>query len=124
GGGVRRRKIAETEAEMVVAKTDIAKADGQIEEAKSQHQQTLDELETKRELQRRNPGNVAFREIERLEVRAQGQLGAIDEATAAKQNAEERVSTFLPATKARAEAQLNQAEVEVEKTDGLACTTR
>jgi len=113
---VARRKIAETDAEMVVAKTDIAKADGQIEEAKSQHQQTLDELETKRELQRRNPGNVAFREIERLEVRAQGQLGAIDAATAAKQNAEERVSTFLPATKASAEAQLQQAEVELEKT--------
>jgi len=113
---VSRRKIAETEAEMVVAKTDVAKAEGQIEEAKSQHQQTLDELETKRELQRRNPGNVAFREIERLEVRAQGQLGSIDAATAAKQNAEERFSTFLPATKASAEAQLNQAEVELEKT--------
>jgi multidrug resistance efflux pump len=113
---VARRKIAETEAEMVVAKTDVAKAEGQIEEAKSQHQQTLDELDTKRELQKRNPGNVAFREIERLEVRAQGQLGAIDAATAAKQNAEERFSTFLPATKASAEAQLNQAEVELEKT--------
>jgi multidrug resistance efflux pump len=60
---VARRKIAETDAEMVVAKTDVAKADGQIQEAKSQHQQTLDELETKRELQRHNPGNVAFREI-------------------------------------------------------------
>jgi multidrug resistance efflux pump len=113
---VARRKIAETDAEMVVAKTDVAKAEGQIQEAKSLHQQTLDELETKRELQRRNPGNVAFREIERLEVRAQGQLGAIDAATAAKQNAEERLSTFLPATKASAEAQLNQAEVELDKT--------
>jgi multidrug resistance efflux pump len=113
---VARRKIAETEAEMIVAKTDVAKAEGQIQEAKSQHQQTLDELETKRELQKRNPGNVAFREIERLEVRAQGQLGSIDAATAARQNAEERFSTFLPATKASAEAQLNQAEVELEKT--------
>jgi multidrug resistance efflux pump len=101
---------------MVVAKTDVAKAEGQIQEAKSLHQQTLDELETKRELQKRNPGNVAFREIERLEVRAQGQLGAIDAATAAQQNAEARLSTFLPATKASAEAQLTQAEVELEKT--------
>ena len=113
---VARRKIAESDAEMVVAKTDVAKAEGQIQEAKSQHQQTLDELETKRDLQRRNPGNVAFREIERLEVRAHGNLGAIDSATAAKQNAEERLATFLPAQKASAEAQLNQAEVELEKT--------
>jgi multidrug resistance efflux pump len=113
---VARRKIAETDAEMVVAKTDVAKAEGQIQEAKSQHQQTLDELETKRDLQRRNPGNVAFREIERLEVRALGQLGTIDAVTAGKQNAEERLSTFLPAQKASAEAQLNQAEIELEKT--------
>jgi len=113
---VSRRKIAETDAEMIVAQTDVLKAEGQIQEAKSQHQQTLDELETKRELQKRNPGNVAFREIERLEVRALGQLGTIDAVTAAKQNAEARISTFLPAQKASAEAQLNQAEVDLEKT--------
>src|SRR3954454_6395933 len=39
-----RRKIAETEAEMVVTQTDILRADGQLTEAKSAHQQTLDEL--------------------------------------------------------------------------------
>src|SRR6185312_11851140 len=50
-----RRKIAEVEAELVVARIDILKADGHLQEAESAHQQTLDELETKRELQRRNP---------------------------------------------------------------------
>ena len=99
-----RRKIAETEAEMLVARSDVQKAEGQIQQAKSAHQQTLDELETKRELQRRNPGNVPFRDIERLEVRAEGDLGAIASATAAKQGAEERISTLLPAQKASAEA--------------------
>src|SRR6478609_10277007 len=43
-----RRKIAEVEAELVVARIDILKADGQIQEARSAYQQTLDELETKR----------------------------------------------------------------------------
>src|SRR5262249_5586197 len=56
-----RRRIAEIEAEMVVARTDIMKADGQLQEAVSAHQQTLDELETKQELQRRSPGNVPAR---------------------------------------------------------------
>src|SRR5262245_45692993 len=65
-----RRKIAEVEAEMRVAQADVAKAEGQLKQATSEHQQTLDELETKRELYKRNPGNVPFREIERLEVRA------------------------------------------------------
>src|SRR5262249_19602801 len=72
-----RRKIAEVDAELVVAQTDILKADGQLQEAKSAYQQTLDELETKQELQRRNPGNVATRDIERLQVMLEGRRGAI-----------------------------------------------
>lgn len=111
-----RHKIAQVDAEMAVARTDVLKADGEIKQATSARQQTLDELETKRELNRRNSGNVAFREIERLEVRAEGQLGDIASATAAKQGAEERVSSLIPAQKASAEAELAQAEVELNKT--------
>jgi multidrug resistance efflux pump len=111
-----RRKIAEIDAQMAVARTDVVKAEGQVKEAQSNHQQTLDELEAKQELYRRNPGNVPFREIERLQERAKGQLGAIDAATAAKQSSEEKVSTLLPAEKASAEAALNQAQVDLDKT--------
>jgi multidrug resistance efflux pump len=111
-----RRKIAEVDAEAIVARTDVLKAEGQLQEARSQHQQILEELETKRELYRRNPGNVPFREIERLEIREQGQMGAIAAAAAAKKATEERISTLLPAEKASAEAALNQAQVELDKT--------
>ena len=111
-----RRKIAELDAEMGVARADVVKADGQLKSATSVRQQTLDELETKRELYRRNPGNVPFREIERLEVRAEGQVGEIAAATAAKQGAEERLSSLIPAQKASAEAALAQAQVELDKT--------
>jgi multidrug resistance efflux pump len=111
-----RRKIAELDAEMGVARADVVKADGQVKSATSARQQTLDELETKRELYRRNPGNVPFREIERLEVRAEGQVGELATATAAKQGAEERVSSLIPAQKASAEAALAQAQVELDKT--------
>jgi len=95
---------------------DVAKAEGQLKEAQSNHQQTLDELEAKQELYRRNPGNVPFREIERLQERAKGQLGAIDAATASKQSIEARISSLLPAEKASAEAALSQAQVELDKT--------
>ena len=111
-----KHKIAEIDADIVVARTDVLKAEGQIKAATSTHQQTLDELETKRELQRRNSGNVAFREIERLEVRAEGQLGEINAATAAKQGAEERVVSALPAQRGSAEAALAQAQVDLDKT--------
>jgi multidrug resistance efflux pump len=111
-----RRKIAESEAELVVAQADVSKAQGQIQEAESAHQQAVDELETKQELQRRNPGNVPFREIERLQLLVQGRLGAIASATAAKQAAEDRVSMLLPAQKASGESELAQAEVDLGKT--------
>jgi multidrug resistance efflux pump len=111
-----RRKIAEIDAQMIVARSDVVKADGQLQEARSAHKQTTDELETKQELYRRNPGNVPFREIERLQERAKGQLGAIDAATASKQGSEERISSLLPAEKASAEAALAQAQVDLDKT--------
>lgn len=111
-----RRRISEIEAKMQVARVDVVKAQGQLDEANSQHQQTIDELETKQELYRRNPGNVPFREIERLQERAKGQLGAIAAATATKQSAEERISTLLPAEKSTAQAELAQARVELDKT--------
>ena len=111
-----RRKITEVDAETTVARSDIQKADGQLQQAKSAYQQTTDELETKQELYRRNPGNVPFREIERLQTRQQGDLAAVAAAEASKKSAEERVSTLLPAQKASAESALEQAQVELNKT--------
>jgi multidrug resistance efflux pump len=111
-----RRKIVEVEAETVVAQADLLKSDGQIQEAKAAYQQALEELETKQELYRRNPGVVARRDIEKLEVAVEGRKGGIASATAAKQATEARISTLLPAEKASAQAALAQAEVDLEKT--------
>ena len=111
-----RRKITEVDAETTVARTDIQKAEGQLQQARSVYQQTTDELETKQELYRRNPGNVPFREIERLQTRQQGDLAAIAAVEASKKSAEERVATLLPAQKSSAESALEQAQVELNKT--------
>jgi multidrug resistance efflux pump len=111
-----RRKIAEVEAALVVAQADIQKAEGQLREAQGHHQQALDELETKQELHSRNPGIVALRDIERLQVRVDGTQGAVNAATASKVVAEMRLSTVLPAEKASAESALSQAQVELDKT--------
>jgi multidrug resistance efflux pump len=74
-----RRKIAEVEAEMVLARIDIEKADGQLQEARSSHRQAVDELETKRELQSRNP--VASRcDLSKTVVRA-GVSGQVEQFT-------------------------------------------
>ncbi|WP_332688523.1 HlyD family secretion protein [Bosea sp. (in: a-proteobacteria)] len=111
-----RRKIAEADAALVVAKADILADEGKIQEAKSALQQALDELETKRELRQRNSGTVAEREIERLENLATGREAAVLSATAAKDAAQAKISTLLPAERASAEAALAQAEAELQKT--------
>jgi multidrug resistance efflux pump len=110
-----RRKIAEVDAALPAAQADILKADGQIQEAKSAYQQTSDELDTKRELQKRNPGIVPQRDIEKLEVLLAGRQGALDSATASKQSATTRVSALLPAEKASAEAARAEAQVDLDK---------
>ena len=100
----------------MVARSDIQAAEGKIQEARSAHQQALEELETKQELFRRNPGIVPRRDIEKLEVAVEGRQATITAATAAKEGAEVKVSALLPAEKASAEAELSQAEVELAKT--------
>jgi multidrug resistance efflux pump len=111
-----RRRIAETEAAFVVARTDVLAASGKIQEAQSAYQQDLEELQTKQELGRRGSGIVATRDIERLQRQVEGRQGSIAAATAGKAAAEARISSLLPAQKASAEAALAQAEVELTKT--------
>ena len=111
-----RRKIAEVDAAMLSAQADIMKAEGQLQEAKGSLQQAQDELDTKSELQKRNPGIVPQRDIEKLAVAVAGRQGSLDAATASKQSATTRLTALLPAEKASAEAALAEAQVDLDKT--------
>ena len=111
-----RRRIAEVDASMLVARADIVAAEGRIQEARGAYQQAVDELATKQEIYRRNPGAVALRDIEKLQVAVEGRQGGVDAAVAAKEQAETRLSTLLPAEKASAESALAQAQVDLDKT--------
>ncbi len=111
-----KRKVAEVDAAMQTAQADVVKADAQIGEAKANYQQARDELDVKTELQRRNPGIVAQRDIDKLQVLVDQRQSGIDAATAARQAASLQISTLLPAQKASAEAALDQAQVDLDKT--------
>jgi multidrug resistance efflux pump len=111
-----RRKIAEVDAAMLAAQSDVLKEEGQIQQAKGDYQQASDELDVKRELQRRNPGIVPQRDIEKLEVLLAGRQGALDAATASKQSAMIRVTGLLPAEKASAQAAMAEAQADLDKT--------
>lgn len=113
---VASKRIAEVDASMVMAKADIAAAEGQIQQAKGAYDQAVEELQTKEELQRRNAGVVAQREIDRLRNVVEARAGGVAAANAAKLAAETKLSTLLPAEKASAEAARAQAEVELAKT--------
>lgn len=111
-----KKKIAEVEAAMLVTRSEVVAAEGQIQQAKGALQQAVDELTTKEELRRRNADVVATREIERLQNAVEGRKGGVTAAEAAKQAAEGKISTLLPAEKASAEAALAQAQVDLDKT--------
>jgi multidrug resistance efflux pump len=111
-----RRKIAEVDAQLVAAKVDVVKAEAQLQQANSDYRQAKDELDAKSDLQRRNPGIVPQRDIDKLQVLVDGRQAAIDAATAARQSEEADVTTLLPASKASAEAELAQAQVDLDKT--------
>jgi len=110
------RKVAEVEASMLAAQSDVVRAEAQIQEAKANYQQAKDELDTKSDLQRRNPGIVPQRDIEKLQVLVDQRQAGVDAATAAKQSASLQVTTLIPAQKASAEAALAQAQVDLDKT--------
>ena len=111
-----KRKVAEVDAAMQTAQADVAKAEAQVGEAKANYQQAKDELEVKSDLQRRNPGIVPQRDIDKLQVLVDQRQSGIDAANAAKQSASMQVSILLPAQKASAEAALDQAQVDLDKT--------
>jgi multidrug resistance efflux pump len=111
-----KRKIAEVDASMLAAEADVLKSEGQLQEAKNALQQAQDELDVKSELQRRNPGIVPQRDIEKLQVIVAGRQGSLDAATASKQSASTRVTALIPAEKASAEASLAEAQVDLDKT--------
>ncbi|MBR0713277.1 HlyD family secretion protein [Bradyrhizobium liaoningense] len=111
-----KRKVAEIDASMASAQADVVKADAQVGEAKANLQQAKDELDVKSELQRRNPGIVPQRDIEKLQVLVDQRQSGVDAANAVKQSATLRISTLLPAERASAEAALAEAQVLLDQT--------
>lgn len=108
--------LAEVDAAVAVAEFELAEAQGRVQEAEGALAEARYELELKREVNARNPDVVSAREIRRLENLVLSRAGRLDAAIAARRAVETKLSTLLPARRATAEATLEQAEVELEKT--------
>lgn len=109
-----QKRIAELDAEMLVAKSDLVAADARIKQAEAAFLQAKNDVNTQAELQRRNV--AARNEVERLQSIADGKASELAAAAAAKQTLETKLATLRPAQKASAVASAEQANVELNKT--------
>jgi multidrug resistance efflux pump len=109
-----RRKIAEVDAAMKVAQSELASADGEIKQAQGDYQTAVDEYEMKAQLLKNDA--VARREVERLETNIDSRKGALDSDIAKKQTLQTQIEELLPAQKASAQAAEKQAQVDLDKT--------
>ncbi|MCV9909339.1 biotin/lipoyl-binding protein [Brucella sp. HL-2] len=110
-----RKRIAEIDAEMVVAKTDLVAADARIKQGEIAFVQAQNDVNTQLELQRRNSNIVARKDTERLQSIADGKGSELAAATASKQTLETKITSLLPAQRASIEAAATEAEVELNK---------
>ena len=111
-----RRRVVEVEATQLMARAELAASVGQVQQSKSAFDNANDELRTKLDLQNRNAGIVATRDIERLQKNVENMQGAVIAAQATRQAAETKLTTLIPAQKASAEAMVQQAQVDLDKT--------
>lgn len=111
-----KKRIAEIDARLAVAKAQLAEADAQIAAASAGLQEAQEEFQARVDIQRRSPGAVAAREVDRFEARVASQQAALDAATASRDALLERIDTQLPAERATAVAAMQEAEVELGKT--------
>lgn len=111
-----RRGVAEVDAAFALARADLATGEARVLEAQWNLQQAADELATKQELARSGRDVVARREVERLEVLVRTRQAGVAAAEAQRQAVVARIEEQLPAQRASAEANLAQAQAELDKT--------
>ena len=113
---VARRRIAEIEANMVVAESQLAEAEGRITQARGHLQQAISEFEARMEVQERSPGSISDRDVDRMRIQVGTAQGALDAAVASRDSTVSQIEFQLPAQKASAEAALLEAQADLDKT--------
>jgi len=117
-----RRRIAEVDAAMAQAQSELNVAKGNIVVAEGALRKAQDEQKRREELYARNPQVVTPQELARLRGATKSRQGALDAALAKREVVEAQISTGLPAQRASAEAALAEAETEIEKATVFAGT--
>lgn len=115
-----RRQIAELDAAIKVAQSELAVAEGNIASATAAQRRAQDDYNRRRDISERNPNVVSPAELDALAAEVDGRKGALDAAYAQRDVLRGRIDQLLPSQRATAEAVLLQAEAEIEKSTVLA----
>lgn len=107
-----RRAVAQVDAAVLVARSDLAASDARILEAQGALRQATDELAMRQALR----DVAARREVERAQVNVQTREAGVAAAQAAREAVAARLSDALPAERESALAALAQAQAELDKT--------
>ena len=117
---IARVRIIEVKAAYSIAQSELAAAEGLVDQAEGSLEQSQNELRMKTDLRRKSADSVSDREIVRLENIVASKQGSLAAAMANRQGMESQIMTVLPSQQESADELLEQAEVELEKTTVVA----
>ncbi|WP_122073435.1 HlyD family secretion protein [Pseudophaeobacter sp. EL27] len=115
-----KAKIAEIEAGLAVAATDLAAASAGVSQVAAVLRQAQEDLERNVTLRERGSTAVREAEIERLQNLVAQREGELEAARARQASVQENITVLIPAQRSSAIAALEQAEVELAKTTVVA----
>ncbi len=109
-----RRRIKEIDSALVLSKSELAVKRGEIVIAEAELRQAQDELKRSEATLALGSGAVSEQEIEKQRANLQASEGELEATRAAAAVVEARISTLLPAERDSAEAELAQADTEID----------
>lgn len=110
-----RSRLAELDANAQLAEAQIDAAQAQLDAAQSALDLANIEYDRNVELNKRNPNVVAQRELDRLSTLVKTREGEVNAARANREAARRTLEVQIPAQKASAQAQLDEAQVAIDK---------
>ena len=109
-----RRRIAEIDAESALAKYELDVARANIVSAEGELRKARDELERREELLALDSPAVTAQEMEILRANVQSREGELEAAQSSENVVQARISSLLPAQRVRSEAEMVQAQTEID----------
>ncbi|KPD10993.1 HlyD family secretion protein [Phaeobacter sp. 11ANDIMAR09] len=110
-----KAKIAEIEASLAVAATDLAATSAGVSQVEAVLRQAKEDLARNLTLRERGSAAVREAEIERLQNQVAQREGELEAARARQASVQENITVLIPAQRSSAVAALEQAEVELAK---------